>query len=132
MRFRRRIPETSLEELVKRALAAMPLPKDLILSADEKMADPAELLELMHHYEALTSNPAWQHLTGRLLAMMARYEQAILIGERDRHGNDLTDKLRASYGTLLQILAIPAQIRALQQESQQALLGLIDPNLDEV
>ena len=116
------------EELVSLALIGLPAPGSLIQDAKDAFADPAKLEELQYYYSELKSNPAWIHFLGRLLAMRDMYRESVLIGERDRFGNDITDKMRASYGTLLQVLAIPAQVAQVRKEATMA-LGINDSNL---
>lgn len=100
------------------------MPSELILRARAAKDNPADLLELRTDYDNLKTHPAWKHFMGCILELRDMTKQGILIGERDRFGNDLTDKLRASYGILLQILAIPAQVEQLQKESELALIGI--------
>lgn len=91
--------------------------------AQEVHQQPISLVELDGQYQAIASDPAWLHLMGCLANMRRMYEEAILRGERDRFGNDLTDKARASYGTLLQIMAIPAQISQSRKTAEDFMLG---------
>jgi hypothetical protein len=130
IRYFKKHPEPlTTPDLIKLALARLPLPERLIADAAAAYASPESLLDLRSNYESLASHPAWQHFTGRLLDMKQRYEQAILVGEKDRQGNDVTDKMRAAYGTLLQILAIPAQVEQLHKQAEETLIGL--PQIDQ-
>lgn len=73
-----------------------------------KFEDDTELLAVVDAYQGLKDNPAWLHLSSRMFRLKDTFEKAILQGERDPQGRDITPELRSAYGLLLQILAIPA------------------------
>lgn len=123
-----RASPSPLQLLIQSTFQGLPLPQALIRDSAESFANPVTLLELKHHYESLKINPAWRHFLGRLLEMKTLMEAGILRGERDRFGNDVTDKMRVSYGVLLQILAIPGQITTIQRETEHALVGVPQEN----
>lgn len=115
---------TPAADLVDRAVKRLAAsPQVLIDAADARLGNPGEVLVLADQYRTMTQSEAWKHYTGRLLAMKGLLQEAILKGEKDKFGNDLTPYFRASYGILLQVLAVPAQIEGLKEEAENVLMG---------
>ena len=131
MFFRKPVPVSTLAEtLVESTIKQLPLPVDVLIENSTKsFDDPAELMMLANAYSQQKNNLAWVHLFGEILRLKQMYEKMILIGERDRFGVDLTPSIRASYGTLLQILAIPAQVQKIHKGQEEALMG--QPQLEK-
>jgi hypothetical protein len=76
--------------------------------AREQFCDPGNILRLKSLY--LNGGGAFKHLMCMLLAMKVDIEDAIFTNHKNRHGDDLTDNLRAQRTLLYKILAIPAQV----------------------
>lgn len=122
--FRKKPSESLAFTLIDKTLQGLPLPDELVQASKDAFENPVALLDLRSNYDNLKRHPAWLHFLGRLIEIKSIYERAILMGERDRFGNDLSPQLRASYGTLMQILALPGQIETIQRESEAALIGI--------
>jgi hypothetical protein len=78
-------------------------------TCEEQALIGTELIELSEHYKTLQHDKAWQHFQGLLISLKTKLETGILRGMVE-HGEDKTPQLRACYGIVLQILAIPAQV----------------------
>ena len=90
------------------------LPPDLALwskTCKERAFIGAELVELSVQYSALQAMPAWQHYQGLLHNVRLQLEKGILMGVVEG-GVDKTSELRSAYGMLLQLEAIPEQIKS--------------------
>jgi hypothetical protein len=77
-----------------------------------------------------TDNAAWHDLFARLYQMQADLGKAILEGRWDDQGRDLTPHLRAAFGVLEDIIAIPAKIQGRKAWVEETLLK-IPPHLRE-
>ena len=98
------------------------LPPNLLWNTSRaSTTDPQALLDLCASYEALKGNPAWEDFWGMLAGLKKEYERDLLLGSYDKRGRDLTHEKRASYGTLLQIMSIPAERLQRRQLSEEAL-----------
>ena len=75
------------------------------------MADGASLIELSEQYGQLQASAAWEHYQGLLHSLRTQLENGILRGVVES-GVDKTPEFRSAYGLLLQILAIPEQIKS--------------------
>lgn len=127
--FKRSPEPPTIHDLINAALKGLPAPEDLVMLS-RKDEDPLSLLALKDHYEDIKQHPAWQHFVGRLVEIRSEMVKAVLRGDRDRFGNDLTDELRAAYGVIEQILAIPGQILDKQRREEEIRFGRPATNLD--
>lgn len=84
---------------------------------------PEENLALHDSYEAISGSTAWIHYQSKLHLMRERLEKSILMGERTRDGRDLTEAMRSAYGIVLEMLAIPEEIRVRKETDEQQLMG---------
>lgn len=71
----------------------------------------ADLIELSEQYSSLQGQTAWEHYQGLLHHLRLQLEGGILKGVYEG-GEDKTPQLRSAYGILLQIIAIPEQIKS--------------------
>ena len=62
-------------------------------------------------YRTMRNTPAFQHYQGMIWDLKGKVENGILQGTYDGP-RDVTPHLRAIYGMLLQLIAIPAQIES--------------------
>jgi len=86
---------------------------------------PTELYDLESEYEDLKRHTAWLHFYTKLDTIKQDLERQILRGVTDGKGEDLTPYIRASYGTLLQVMAVPQTIKALRQQAEYVIMGKI-------
>lgn len=84
---------------------------------------PDENLALHDSYESIANSMAWLHYQSKLHMMRERLEKAILVGERGKDGRDLTDAMRSAYGIVLEMLAIPEEVRMRKETDEQTLMG---------
>ena len=86
-----------------------------------------DLIELAQQYKSLREHPAFKHYQGMIWSLKDKIESGILTGVQDGKA-DVTPQLRAIYGMLLQVIAIPSQIenKTLAAEYQAGLVHMED------
>lgn len=92
--------------------------------------DDTQLLDVVGAYETLKDNPAWLHFSAHLFRLKDTFERAILQGEYDRNGKDITPELRSAYGMLLQILSIPAEAAGRKQMYEEQVMHYVEPQAE--
>lgn len=86
-------------------------------------ANPAQLIPLWNSYESMMGMDAWADFYSRLDMMREQIQNHIMAGSLDEGGRDVTDALRANYGLICNIMAIPGFLEEHKISAEQ-MLGL--------
>jgi len=119
--FRKPPPPPLTETLIAAFLTRESV--DLTLLSEEVAKSEADgsIIDIAHSYQTMLATPAGKHLFASLEGLRQRLMLDILSGATDKHGNDLSPALRAAFGVVQQVMALPelAQEKLLIYEKEK-------------
>jgi hypothetical protein len=112
--------------------AGLQVPPDVLIQKSEETYDQeTKIVDLAYHYWiALEHDPVVRDLFARFYKMHRELGQAILEGQCDHWGKDLTESYRKAFAVLERIITIPAALQARKKEVEEVGFGIPPKELD--
>ncbi len=127
-----RVSRFSIPELMDATQAGLQVPPDVLIQKSEETYDQeTKIVDLAYHYWiALEHDPVVRDLFARFYKMHRELGQAILEGQCDHWGKDLTESYRKAFAVLERIITIPAALQARKKEVEEVGFGIPPKELD--